>query len=1105
MWLINTRTYELENFINPPWTYSILSHTWEGDEVLFQDMDSLPHARSKAGWKKIQMTCEASRQANISHTWIDTCCIDKRSSAELSEAINSMFAWYQQSSVCYVYLSDLVFPCTPVDTIMPDSDEGRQWADAAFSRLQDEMKACRWFTRGWTLQELIAPSQVVFLDQNWNLIGSRAPGSDPRFIKILERLTGIPISVLEHKRHIATIPVAQRMSWAARRETTRVEDIAYCLLGIFDVNMPLLYGEGSKSFFRLQEEIVKNYDDLSLFAWKQDSSSYGIGVLRGCFANSPAEFASWLNIKIRLKGFESGMEVTSKNVNMDGRILRQQDHPPGIEQGVHCILDLGVRDPDDKINSLGIRLMRSGRSNTYFRFKPSELITLRPRRTSVYDVDLDNDYSSAYLDWKNEEALESLEQKAISIRKSISIKETFLMGHFQKPVFKIHWHEDVLKVLKSVNGRSTREFIPSFECHPSSAFHEDGTLTWVTDFELQINPQHVVSLVLVTGLQWSTHDRSDRVYYGNASLNSQEFWAVILGEGRAYVINERGKFFDQPAAVEIRRELDEDNSTIVRQLKQMDHRERGKFSDCDYELIEPYTALSYVWGDASQRGVIHLGDSAKEITASLDAALRDLRDKSRVCRIWADALCIDQSNNSEKGVQVALMGRIYSTAHHTVIHLGKSPPGLKKLFMDLRAQSQATIHGNTSGLGQLSLTADEIDEMRRNLVLKPWFRRVWVFQELVLSTDVWVQCDDLRIRWHHFCEAVDTKSVVAAMLLDTLSDSITQQSQPRDATALENMNSRRYDGFKAPLSTLLSCRRGVGVTDPRDIVFGHLGVVSDRDRCDRFIKVDYDRDLARVSVDAARYFLDDTGIESLLLHAMNPSPINAPGIPSWCPRWSRPQVPWETIHKVGNRFGIGDDSLYLSFGGTHHMLLSEPPVLAISEFEVTRIKATSHTFSSCDDEIGAQRRVQGYDPRVASRHKRQRLFRKFFKTWVDAANHQEYPMAERRDVQRITNALTHHLQDPETSPLSGKRLSIISSRQCALVAKESQEGDIVTMLVNCYKHAVLRPKQVNDVDHLSNSITSAFEQANISDCPQGPMRARFRAVDDDDYDEWISG
>lgn len=133
-----------------------------------------------------------------------------------------------------------------------------------------------------------------------------------------------------------------------------------------------------------------------------------------------------------------------------------------------------------------------------------------------------------------------------------------------------------------------------------------------------------------------------------------------------------------------------------------------------------------------------------------------------------------------------------------------------------------------------------------------------------------------------------------------------------------------------------------------------MGVLSDRDRYDSFIKIDCDRDLAHVSVDAARYFLDATGIESLLLHAMNPSPIKSPEIPSWCPRCSRLQALWGNIHKVGKSFGGGDDSFYVSFGGTHHILLSAPPVLAISGFEVTRIKSTSQSLSSCDDEAGAQ-------------------------------------------------------------------------------------------------------------------------------------------------------
>lgn len=376
--------------------------------------------------------------------------------------------------------------------------------------------------------------------------------------------------------------------------------------------------------------------------------------------------------------------------------------------------------------------------------------------------------------------------------------------------------------------------------------------------------------------------------------------------------------------------------------------------DCDYDLNEPYTALSYVWGDASQKGVIELGGSPKEITASLDAALRDMRDTSRVCRIWADALCIDQSNNAEKGQQVALMGRIYSTAHHTVIHLGKSPPGFEKLFNAVRVQSQAATYGNTPDLDQVPLTANELDSMRRDLLARPWFRRVWVFQELVLSTDVWVQCGSIRIRWHYFCKVVDTKNVSTAMLLETLSDDMAVRSEAGSTGPLENMNSKRYGAFKAPLSTLISCRRGIGATDPRDIIFGHLGVVSDRDICDKFIKVDYNRDLAQVSVDAARYFLDRTNVDTLLSHAMNPSPMATPRIPSWCPHWSRPQLSWETIHKAGRVFGGGDDSSFVSFGGTHHILLSEPPVLNISGFEVAKIKTTSLVFSSFDSENSAQ-------------------------------------------------------------------------------------------------------------------------------------------------------
>ena len=171
------------------------------------------------GLPKIELACKQAVDRGIRFVWIDTCCINKTSSAELSEAINSMFCWYQKAAVCYAYLSD-------VDDLGPRFGESK------------------WFTRGWTLQELLAPSRVVFYSSNWTELGEKTT-----MASILSTITRIDYFVLRGETPLH--PVARQMSWAARRETTRSEDIAYSLMGIFDVNMPMLYGGGSKAFIRL--------------------------------------------------------------------------------------------------------------------------------------------------------------------------------------------------------------------------------------------------------------------------------------------------------------------------------------------------------------------------------------------------------------------------------------------------------------------------------------------------------------------------------------------------------------------------------------------------------------------------------------------------------------------------------------------------------------------------------------------------------------------------------------------------------------------------------------------------------------------------------------
>lgn len=245
MRLLNVNTLDLKEFFGDDIpSYAILSHTWGKAEVSFQDLIAGTH-RSKAGWNKILGCCKQALQDKLYYVWVDTCCIDKTSSAELQEAINSMFRWYKKSKMCYAYLED-------IQDIHNSSD--------SFTR-------SRWFSRGWTLQELIAPSRVLFFDAHWRRIGSQVDDADA-----IAGVTGIDSALLQHARSPNNYSVAQRFSWAAGRQTTRPEDRAYSLLGLFDVFMPLLYGEGDRAFVRLQHEILKTTTDLSILAWPSSLS-----------------------------------------------------------------------------------------------------------------------------------------------------------------------------------------------------------------------------------------------------------------------------------------------------------------------------------------------------------------------------------------------------------------------------------------------------------------------------------------------------------------------------------------------------------------------------------------------------------------------------------------------------------------------------------------------------------------------------------------------------------------------------------------------------------------------------------------------------------------
>ncbi|KAL1948072.1 hypothetical protein VTO73DRAFT_12147 [Trametes versicolor] len=340
---LNTWTGEFEWHSDPSTvTYAILSHVWrepeEGGEQSYDDVRGIQAAVKKGREgpqssatdaaeptaeegtifahpglsDKIRGFCKVAREAGFRLAWNDACCIDKTSSAELSEAINSMYEWYRLSDMCYVYLADV-----------PDGD--------AYQSFIYEFEASRWHKRGWTLQELIAPEHIIFLTRTWNVLGTKMT-----LARTLEVITGVDFGILTGRSTLDSVSVARRMSWAAARNTTRVEDRAYSLFGIFGLHMSPIYGEGENAFLRLQEEIIRTIPDQSIFAWGNsctprlsDKGGWSVerygGLLtndgRGLPASSPTSFAKCTNI-----------EPIASSSLAEILDIKEGDVPP-----VHCI------------------------------------------------------------------------------------------------------------------------------------------------------------------------------------------------------------------------------------------------------------------------------------------------------------------------------------------------------------------------------------------------------------------------------------------------------------------------------------------------------------------------------------------------------------------------------------------------------------------------------------------------------------------------------------------------------------------------------------------------------------------------------------------------
>lgn len=370
MKLINCTSLLLETENNwpsgrPP--YAILSHTWatDGSEVTYADYLSGRSASAHKNWAKIDAAVNITKlgKEKLNYLWIDTCCIDKESSSELTESINSMFAWYAQAAVCYAQIAD--FECGSRNAM-----GGVEMDENAAYRLGK----CRWFYRGWTLQELIAPSYVEFFDKSWSHFGNR-----DGLAYLISMITGIDQDILARtakpggveqtaQQALRKMTVAKKMSWAAERATSRIEDIAYSLLGIFEVSIPMLYGEGEIAFTRLQEEILKDSNDMTLFAWT--STADDTQTHSGILARSPKDFASAGSLICSQDAkFNPDYAITNKGLRISTR-LRKIGMTSALFLNLNCHR---ANADDDSRHPLGISLQYQG-AGRYVRLEPSKLI-----------------------------------------------------------------------------------------------------------------------------------------------------------------------------------------------------------------------------------------------------------------------------------------------------------------------------------------------------------------------------------------------------------------------------------------------------------------------------------------------------------------------------------------------------------------------------------------------------------------------------------------------------------------------------------------------------------------------------------------------------------
>ncbi|KAI0116532.1 hypothetical protein GGR51DRAFT_555556 [Nemania sp. FL0031] len=375
MRLLNTTTFELhsEQGSVHQGPYAILSHRWIGDtEITFEQLST--HTEElKTGTRplsspqldKIRGACDVARAKGFQWLWMDTCCINKNDTREYAEAINSMFSWYRSAELCITFLSDVQW----------DGSNGPEM----FKSTEKDAGESLWFSRGWTLQELLAPRKLEFYDMDWKCMGNKHD-----LASVLADITGIDVQYHTGAKHLSEACIAVKMSWMAKRETKYPEDMAYSMIGIFNVHMPFVYGEtGPRAFRRLQEILLSSQSmDESIFAWRMPKPEDGMesDIIKadwqsgewGLLAASPKWFSGCGNLQVSAGYASKARSFRMTPKGMEAPIRRNVHKGAGIlaTEAVSVVFWLSlIGTPIGAIGLFTLRSMMNSKAKEDYPFR----------------------------------------------------------------------------------------------------------------------------------------------------------------------------------------------------------------------------------------------------------------------------------------------------------------------------------------------------------------------------------------------------------------------------------------------------------------------------------------------------------------------------------------------------------------------------------------------------------------------------------------------------------------------------------------------------------------------------------------------------------------